>query len=183
MRWLLLLAAMSAPVLPLFAQTPPVVALGQKVRLRLPAGNGKYLPRFDGTIVGIAGDTLTLRPSVGGGSRLYGRSNESQLMVLTGHQPAVLRGATIGALIGVLSAGFVATLTGPSCTGNDVLCFIHRPVALRNAAVLGGVGLAAGAAIGALSPRKIWARAWLPRVEGTPGGGAGGFSLGVSIAF
>jgi hypothetical protein len=183
MRSLLVLMALGGPALPLAAQPPPVVAVGSKIRLHLPAGDGTFLPRFDGTIVRISGDTLVLRPKQGGGSRLYTPSNDSQLLVLTGHRPSVARGATIGALVGVLTAGFVATLAGPACNGDGVLCYIRRHVSVRNAVVLGGAGMVMGATIGALKPRRIWTRAWLPESTAGFAVGAGGFGLGVSIPF
>lgn len=183
MRLLLVLAALSGPALPLSAQAQPVVTVGSKVRLRIPAGHGRFLPRFDGTVVRISGDTLTLRPKSGGGSRLYTPSHESQLLVVTAQRSAAGRGTVIGALTGVLAAGFVATLAS-ACTGSDNggVCFIRRNTALRNTIILGGGGAGIGAMIGALRPRRTWARTWMPRLEsGAPG--AGGVRLEVSIAF
>lgn len=181
MRWLLVLAALGGPALPLVAQSRSFVTVGSKVRLRIPAGDGTFLPRFDGTIERISGDTLTLRPKSGGGHRLYTPSNESQLLVVTAKRSAVARGATIGALTGILSAGFLVSLAPKECSGNSVLCFSRRHVAVRNAALLGGVGTVAGAIIGALNPQKTWTRAWMP--EAGPAIGASGMGLGVSIAF
>ena len=182
MRWLLVLAALGGPALPLMAQSRSFVSVGQAVRLRIAAGDGTFLPRFDGTIVGMAGDTLMLRPKRGGGSRLYTPSFESQLLVLTEKRSAVLRGGVIGALAGVLTAGLVATVGGPACNGDGVLCFIRRNNSVRNAAILGGVGAVAGVLAGALNPQKTWTRAWLP--EGLPGSATGArFNLGVAIAF
>lgn len=182
MRWLLVLAALGGPALPLRGQSPPSVTVGSKIRLRLSAGNGKFFPRFDGTVVGINGDTLTLRPRTGGGSRRYGRSTDHQLLMLTARTPVVAKGATIGALVGVMAAGFVATLGGQSCGGNGVICYSRRHLAVRNAAVLGGAGLLTGGVIGALSPRHTWTRVWLP-TAGPASAMGGGFQLGVSIFF
>jgi hypothetical protein len=183
MRWLLGLAALSGPVLPLMAQSRSFVSVGQAVRLRLPAGDGTFQPRFDGTIVGISGDTLTLRPKRGGGSRLYTPSFESQLMVLTEKRSALVRGGIIGGLAGVLAAGFVATLGGPDCNGDGVLCFIRRHNSARTAALLGGVGAAAGVIVGALSPQKTWTRAWLPEAPPGPVMEPARFRVGMSIRF
>jgi hypothetical protein len=183
MRWLLVLAALGGPALPLVAQSRSFVTVGSKVRLRIPAGDGTFLPRFDGTIERISGDTLTLRPKTGGGHRLYTPSNENQLLVLTAKRSAVARGATIGALTGILAAGFLVSLAPKECSGNSVLCFSRRHVAVRNAALLGGVGIVAGAIIGAFSPLKTWTRAWMPEAGPSPAVGAGGLGLGLSIAF
>lgn len=183
MRWLFVLAALGGPALPLVAQPQPAVAVGSKVRLRIPAGNGRFLPRFDGTVVAVSGDTLTLRPKQGGGSRIYTPSNEDQLLVVTSQRSAVGRGAVIGTLTGVLAAGIVLTLQGPACTGSGVLCFIRRDTSLRNAIVLGGAGAMIGGVIGALSPQKTWTRAWMPPVEPVLSMGAAGLGMGVSVAF
>lgn len=181
MRWLLVLAALGGPALPLVAQSGPPVSVGSKVRLRIPSGDGRFLPRFDGTVSGISGDTLTLEPRTGGGSRIYTPSYDNQLLVLTAERSAVMRGGVIGALTGVLTAGFVATLAR-ACTGSSSLCFIRRNVNLRNALVLGGAGLLIGGGVGALHPQQTWTRAWMPQGAGVPGGDAG-FQLGVSIRF
>jgi hypothetical protein len=183
MRWLFVLAALGGPALPLVAQPQPTVAVGSKVRLRIPAANGRFLPRFDGTVVGVSGDTLTLRPKQGGGSRIYTPSYEDQLLVVTAQRSAVGRGVVIGALTGVLTAGIVLTLKGPACTGNGVLCFIRRDTNLRNAVVLGSAGALIGAAIGALSPQKTWTRAWMPPAQPVLSMGGGGLGMGMSVAF
>lgn len=182
MRWLLALAALGGPALPLMAQSRSFVSVGQSVRLRIPAGDGTFMPRFDGTIVRIAGDTLTLRPKRGGGSRIYTPSFESQLLVLTSKRSAVARGSVIGALTGILAAGFVATLAKPACTGSGVLCFIRRNTSLRNAAILGGTGAVIGGLAGTLSPQKTWTRAWLPEASGSALEAAP-FRLGWTIRF
>jgi len=183
MRWLFVLAALGGPALPLVAQPQPTVTVGSQVRLRIPSGNGRFFPRFDGTVVAISGDTLTLRPKQGGGSRIYTPSNEDQLLVVTAQRSSVGRGAVIGTLTGVLTAGIVLTLRGPACTGSGVLCFIRRDTNLRNAIVLGGAGALIGAAIGALSPQKTWSRAWMPPAEPVMTLGAGGLGVGVSVPF
>jgi hypothetical protein len=181
MRWLLVLAALGGPALRLSAQVGPPVNVGSKVRLRIPSGDGRFLPRFDGTVVGISGDTLTLRPKTGGGSRTYTPSYDNQLLVLTGQRSAVARGGVIGALTGVLAAGFVATLV-KACTGTGSGCFIRKNVNLRNALILGSAGAVIGGAMGALHPQQTWTRAWLPPGSGH-GAGAAGFRLGLSIRF
>ena len=182
MRWLLVLAALGGPALPLIAQSGPAVAVGSKVRLRIPSGDGRFLPRFDGTVVGISGDSLTLKPKSGGGSRIYTPSYDHQLLVLTGQRSAVWRGGVIGALSGVLAAGFIATLA-KACNGTSSLCYIRKNVNLRNALVLGGAGLVIGGTMGALHPQQTWTRAWMPRGAGVPGTDAAAVRLGLSIRF
>lgn len=183
MRRLLVLAALGGPALPLVAQSPPVVALGSKVRLHIPAGNGKFLPRFDGTVTRISGDTLTLRPKTGGGSRLHTPSSQGQLTMLTSQRDATVKGAVIGGLTGVLAGGLVATLGGQVCNGSSVLCYSRRHVALRNASVLGAAGIVIGAAIGALSPQKTWSRVWMTEASAGLPSEPGRFRLGLSLAF
>ena len=179
MRRLLLLAALGGPALPLCAQSP-VVSPGSKVRLRMPLEDGRYAHRYDGTVERIAGDTLIIRPNEGGASRFYTPNKQTQLLVLTENHPSVGRGAVIGGLVGVMTAGFVATLA-KACTGSGVLCFQRRPVAVRNAAILGAGGAVIGATIGLIKPQRIWSRAWMapePRVMG-----GAGFGAGITISF
>ncbi len=186
MRWILLLAALSGSAEWVAAQSAPLVTMGSRVRLRLLSPSGSHTKTFDGTVEAVAGDTLTLRPRVGGKTQLYTPALDIQLFVLSGSRSSIVRGGAIGGAIGMLAGGVWGIVRQQECTGDARnICINRKPLAFKEGIVVTLSGTVLGLVFGALDRREVWTRAWMPTVATTPAssGDGRGLNLGFSFAF
>jgi len=186
MRWILLLAALSGSAEWAAAQSAPLVTMGSRVRLRLLSPSGSHTKTFDGTVEAVAGDTLTLRPRVGGTTQLYTPALDIQLFVLSGSRSSIVRGGAIGGAIGMLAGGVWGVVRQQECTGDARnLCTNRKPLAFKEGIVVTLSGTVLGLVFGALDRREVWTRAWMPAIATTPAssGDGRGLNLGFSFAF
>jgi hypothetical protein len=182
MRWALLLALFSSVPEWASAQAVPVVHEGSRVRLTM-VTRGTATRIFEGRVESIAGDTITMRSSRGSTQR-YTPARDVQLHVLSGHRSSILRGGSIGGLVGMLSGGVWGLVRQSECTGaNKNLCINRKPLALKEGVILGAAGAITGIVLGALDRQEVWSRAWTPEVAMVETPGTRGLNLGISLAF
>lgn len=174
-RWLVGALMVCAVAEVAVAQPAPAVQPGSLVRIRQ-AVRG---PRIEGRVERVLGDTLVLEAAPGRLPRVVFPVRNQTVHVLTGKRSALGRGAVIGGVAGLVATGAIGAVAGQECVGNQYLCLQTRDVAMTRAFLLTLGGTAAGAVIGALSPRQIWTRAGpaAPALDVGPRGAA----LGVSI--
>jgi hypothetical protein len=69
----------------------------------------------------------------------------------------IVKGAGIGLAMGGVFGAALGSLAGSNCSGELFsVCFSSGAMALVGAIALGSIGLAAGAAIGAVSHQTVW---------------------------
>lgn len=183
-RWIFVLAALTGLVPWLQAQTG-VAPPGSRIRIHVPASDGSYERGIEGTIVGMTGDTLTLRPRSGGPHRIIPAASTAQAFRYMGRRWHTARGAVIGGTVGLLVGGLVGAVAGKVCSDEDsVLCGQRRQVALKASLLVGAVGAATGVLIGTLTSDDVWIPTLLTPV-GRPSlsFGAGGPGLRFSFTF
>lgn len=164
----------------------PVLAWGTRVRVIAPS----MLGPITGTVVSHDANLLTLRTDAHGDTLRLPTASLVSLEVRAGQERRILRGAAVGLLAGAGIGALLgyATYEEARCTPDSFFCFDFGPetAALGGAAVLGGVGVLAGALFGA-KPTEIWAAP-----ESLPGGArigiapaprAGGVQLTASLRF
>jgi hypothetical protein len=159
----ILLVALLAAATPLTAQLPPEVAEGSRVRLLLVperAVGGAEAQELRGTVVAVAGDTLTLQLHAGVSPVQVRMGWVEQMYLSLGRASAWeaareggARGVLIGAGIGAMVGAEVAGVTGEPPV---------RAILTRAAAYGFSLG-ATSALVRALSPGERWRRVSLGR--------------------
>ena len=136
---LLLALLIAAPAFAAPSETPPVLEVGSRARVTLLAND---TPKVVGSVLSLPADTLVLAAEPDSAPRAIARLDIEKLELSRGLKSSSGKGATIGAVIGMLwlglSAAAVANVDGPT---DDAVA----------AGFLGGaVGAIGGAGVGAL---------------------------------
>jgi hypothetical protein len=157
---------------------------GQRVWVRSPKASGALDAGVKGTFEGMTSDSLRVRQAPGGPLVSVGLGPQTRLFVFTGRRSSLGRGAAIGGLGGVLAGAIIGFAGGEDCSGSDWLCFDRGTMALAGAVALGGVGLAGGLIVGALSSHDTWApTGWRANLHPLVTPVRQGLGLGLSVAF
>jgi hypothetical protein len=160
------------------------LAPGERVRVTAP---GAGLDRQVMTVVSVGGDSVALTSR--SGSRTIALSDVTALDVSTGKRGHMLRDGAIGLGIGALLGGVLVKSASDDCPGGGEYGVCGAPVLEAEATawgamVFGGVGLLAGAAIGAFWDRSDrWERSHATVKATIAPSRSGGVSLSFSRAF
>ena len=170
----LALALAVAPLDGVMAQDALAVQVGTRVRVTAPELD---LERYDGTLVAVRGDTLTV------GTVHVPLTSVTRLDVHRGRTGNWRKGAKIGALVGLPTGLALGVLFQQWCHSiGDVgdPCWVFVPASAVAVGLAGGL---VGAAVGAFK-RDRWEEVPLERlsVSLTPQRD-GGFALGFSVRF
>jgi hypothetical protein len=167
----------------LAAQSPPTGDLGRRVWVREMAENGKYNSGVKGTLQGMAGDTLFVRPANGAATFALAPREGRKLFYYSGQRSSVGRGALIGTGLGVASGAILGFASGEDCSGDEWLCFDRGTMAAAGALTLGAGGLVVGLIVGAMSPHEVWTSAEPARVRPVVATSSRGVNVGMSLRF
>ena len=164
MRWILVLAALGGVIARLDGQgniAPP----GSRIRIHLPTDDGSFERGIEGTLVRVAGDTLTLQPLAGGPLRMFPEVSKAQVFQYMGRRTHSLRGAVIGGATGLIMGGLLGAVAGCEAPAGPV-CGQRREVGLEATLIMAAAGSATGFVIGTLASSGIW----VPTLLAPPGG-------------
>lgn len=163
-------------LLPMIAESQSAgLSAGARVRVTSPRDD---LRKHVGTVMEVRGDTLVVAGSRG--SRGIALDNITALDISTGSRTQVGRSALIGFGAGALLGGVlgVAAYEEP-----DFFFENAAQMGAASALFFGGIGMVAGAVVGALHRTDRWERRDPPLRAVIGGSLAGGVSLRVSSAF
>lgn len=148
---------------------------GARVRVTSPRDDVR---KYVGTITALRGDTLVMAGTRG--SRSIALDNVTALDVSTGTRTQVGRSALIGFGAGALLGG----VAGAAAYREPDFFFQNAAqMGAVSALFFGGVGMVAGAVVGALYRTDRWERRDPPLRAAIGGSRSGGVSLSVSRAF
>jgi len=169
---------------PVVGQSSTPLRLGQRVWIRPSTTSGTLEAGVKGTVEGMTGDSLRIRPTPGAPAVSVEVGPRTRLFLFTGRKSSTNRGAFIGGGIGVLVGAIIGYVAGDDCSTNATLCF-GSDVAAGTGAMGGGlVGAVGGAILGALSSHDTWARiGWNGAVHPVVAPSPRGLGLGVLLAF
>ncbi|HTL06056.1 MAG TPA: hypothetical protein VL241_09940 [Gemmatimonadales bacterium] len=157
MRYLLLFAMLSGFSSTLAAQGPQPADLDRRVWVRERLASGGHRGGVKGTLEGIAGDTLFIRPVSGAMTLAVAPGDGRTVLYYNGRRSSLGRGALIGTGIGATLGAVIGLTTGEDCgAGGEFLCFDRGTLAAAGALTLGAGGLAVGLIAGALSSHEVW---------------------------
>lgn len=171
----------------LSAQSNTSAPVGSRIRFRALLEAGYLGKRLEGTVLRVSGDTLLVLPvqqQLDTQSVLVDR--DAELFVSVGRRKDIGRGAAIGTVAGVVTAGLLGAFSEESCSNRVAAPFCADPksLAVKRALLLGGAGAIAGAVIGTFASHEIWKRSHLEaRAEATLSFGPRGGSVGLSFDF
>jgi hypothetical protein len=172
-----------AMLIPLLAsgQLPPVAA-GARVRLTAP---GTGFKEHVTTVTDVRGDSIVF--GAPHESRSMALTDMTALDVSTGTRRHFWRGAGIGLGLGAVTGVALGAATYKKCVPQHFLDCLLEPESAGQAAafggfVLGGVGLVAGAVIGALNRTDRWTSVDLPVRAAVGPTRSGGVSFTLSRA-
>jgi hypothetical protein len=176
----MIVAGLAGTALP--AQEPFSVMPGQRVKVRSPAVAGEFIVRSSSS------DTLVLGTMTGNETYSVPTESITRLAVNAGprsRSAALGRGLGFGFLAGAAVGAMLGYADGDDeCAEGDwcILDLSAGDKAVVGGAVIGGLGAAIGALVGAFYPGERWERVPVRRVAAGPGPG-GGFAAAVSLAF
>lgn len=181
MVWILLLVASPGRV---ESQAPVELAPGVRIRVHTAGPGGRIHQRAEGTLERIAGDTLVIRPRIGGALPVYVGYPETRLFLFAGRRSSLLRGLAIGSVIGLVAGGAASLVVGNSCVAQRGLCLHRRQFALTGGPLIVLAGATTGLVVGSLSSRDEWIPSRPPsnriRIRAVP---PSGLSLGLQLRF
>jgi len=168
----------------LAAQANPAADPERRVWVREMSSNGRYDRGVKGTLEGIAGDTLFIRPNTGAPLFSVAPREGRQIFFSNGRRSSAGRGALIGTGVGVVTGAIIGFAGGEDCSGGEWLCFDRGTMAAAGALVVGATGLVAGIIVGAFSSHEVWVPADGPvRARPVVGVTESGVRVGMSIRF
>lgn len=183
MRYPIVFVVLSSLSSGLAAQANPAADLERRIWVREMSSNGRYDRGVKGTLEGIAGDTLFIRPGTGSTFSVTPREGR-QILFYNGRRSSVGRGALIGTGVGVVTGAIIGFAGGEDCSGGEWLCFDRGTLAAAGALVVGATGLVAGIIVGAFSSHEVWVPADGPaRARPVVGVTESGVRVGMSIRF
>lgn len=151
-------------------------ALGVGARIRVTSPRD-HLNKYVGTIMELRGDTVVVAGRHG--TRSIARENVTALDVSTGTRTQVRRSALLGFGAGALLGGVAGAVAYEE---PDFFFGSAAEMGAVSALFFGGIGMVAGAVVGALQRTDRWQAA--PRLRATAGvTRSGGVSIGISRAF
>ena len=159
------------------------LAVGARVRVTSPRDD---LKNHVATLTQVRDDSIVIAGHTG--SRTIGLDNVTAIDISAGRRSHFLQDAGIGLGVGALAGGFIGYFSYEECDEEGFMaCFMVPDSRMESAAfggaVLGGVGLVAGAIIGAFRRTDRWEAASLPARVSIGQSRSGGVGLSFSRAF
>lgn len=151
---------------------------GARVRVTSPQDG---LKREIATVVGVRGDSLAVTGR--SGSRTIAFSNVTSLEVSRGRRSMFMRDTALGFGVGALAGAVIGVVSYEECTECWFGPSSVSESAMMGGAVLGAMGLVAGALVGVFDRAERWERR-VPGIKASVGPSrSGGVNLGLSRAF
>jgi len=172
-------------MVPAIAETQSAtLAVGARVRVTSPSD---HLRKHVTTVMELRGDSIVV--GVRGSSRTIGLADVTVLEVSTGTRNRFFRDAGLGLGIGVIVGAVAGAVTYEECVPRGPFDCLLVSESSTQAAVVGGgivlgaVGLAAGAVVGAFHRTDRWAPVRMPVRAAIAPTRSGGVSFTISRAF
>lgn len=188
MRYVVICAALGSVVGPLNAQSDAGVEPGRRVWVRTREASGSFDRGVKGIVERTLGDTVVIRPDVGGPLVRVWPADTTRLLLFVGRRPSTARGAVIGLLAGAGVGAIIGFAGGEGCpprTGAEEPPCIKGGGGAVTGALIGGAG---GGAVGALAGSQTSHEVWRPSERFLPAAAVAvstgrGMAFGLSIRF